>query len=95
MGSVAGDQPVEPAQDTPGVIQLAPAATVFHDTLERNYPHYPKIEDISLTNTEMVTCSKTYFYFNFTTSLLYGYLRISICLCFIVFPTIRVCKYGA
>ena len=57
MGSVAGDQPAEPTQDAPGVIQLAPAATVFHDTLERNYPHYPKIEDISLTNTEMVACS--------------------------------------
>ena len=39
---------------TPTVIQLAPAATVFHDTLERNYPHYPKIEDITLTPAEMV-----------------------------------------
>jgi len=38
---------------TTSVIQLAPAATVFHDTLERNYPHYPKIEDISLSNAEM------------------------------------------
>jgi chloride channel 7 len=35
-------------------IQLAPAATVFHETLERNYPHYPKIEDITLTTQEMV-----------------------------------------
>jgi chloride channel 7 len=34
-------------------IQLSPAATVFHDTLERSYPHYPKIEDISLTSTDM------------------------------------------
>eukprot|EP01038_Epipyxis_sp_PR26KG_P010242 gene10242-13776_t len=36
-----------------GMVQLAPIATVFHDTLERNYPHYPKIEDISLTPTDM------------------------------------------
>lgn len=35
-------------------IQLAPAATVFHDTLERNYPHYPRIDEISLTGKEMV-----------------------------------------
>ena len=34
-------------EGNPTVIQLAPAATVFHDTLERNYPHYPKIEDIT------------------------------------------------
>mmetsp|Transcript_85904 Transcript_85904/g.168043 ORF Transcript_85904/g.168043 Transcript_85904/m.168043 type:complete len:963 (-) Transcript_85904:51-2939(-) len=33
--------------------QLAPAATVFHDTLERTYPNYPRIEDIILTPTEM------------------------------------------
>jgi chloride channel 7 len=36
------------------VIQLSPAATVFHDTLERNYPHYPKIEEINLNATDMV-----------------------------------------
>jgi hypothetical protein len=58
---LAGDQPVEPGQGNPGVIQLAPAATVFHDTLERNYPHYPKIEDISLSNAEMVQCIATFF----------------------------------
>lgn len=34
--------------------QLAPAATVFHDTLERTYPNYPRIEDITLTPAEMV-----------------------------------------
>jgi chloride channel 7 len=36
------------------VIQLSTPATVFHDTLERNYPHYPKVEDISLTTSDMV-----------------------------------------
>eukprot|EP00981_Chlorochromonas_danica_P010662 scaffold3299_cov198-Ochromonas_danica.AAC.3 len=36
-----------------GVVQLAPAATVFYDTLERNYPHYPKIDDISLSAADM------------------------------------------
>jgi len=38
---------------TPATIQLAPAATVFHDTLERNYPSYPRIEDIHLSPAEM------------------------------------------
>ena len=38
-------------------MQLAPAATVFHDTLERTYPHFPKIEDISLTSAEKVLCA--------------------------------------
>lgn len=33
---------------------LAPHATVFYDTLERNYPRYPKIEDIKLTPEELV-----------------------------------------
>ena len=37
-----------------GTTQLAPAATVFHDTLERTYPSYPRIEDITLTPAEMV-----------------------------------------
>ncbi len=36
-----------------GTIQLSQAASVFHDTMERNYPHYPKIEDISLTGQDM------------------------------------------
>jgi len=35
------------------VVHLSTAATVFHDTLERNYPHYPKIEDITLSATDM------------------------------------------
>lgn len=38
-----------------GVVHLSTAATVFHDTLERNYPHYPKIEDITLSATDMVS----------------------------------------
>mmetsp|Transcript_1158 Transcript_1158/g.1880 ORF Transcript_1158/g.1880 Transcript_1158/m.1880 type:complete len:856 (-) Transcript_1158:190-2757(-) len=32
---------------------LQPAATVFYDTLERNYPRYPRIADIKLTAREM------------------------------------------
>lgn len=36
-----------------GTVQLSQPATVFHDTMERNYPHYPKIEDISLTASDM------------------------------------------
>lgn len=38
----------------PPNIQLAPAATVFYDTMERGYPNYPKIGDIMLTNADMV-----------------------------------------
>jgi hypothetical protein len=38
----------------PTTIQLNSTASVFYDTLERNYPQYPKIKDISLTPTEMV-----------------------------------------
>eukprot|EP00601_Ochromonadales_sp_CCMP2298_P023979 CAMPEP_0173277300 /NCGR_PEP_ID=MMETSP1143-20121109/4001_1 /TAXON_ID=483371 /ORGANISM="non described non described, Strain CCMP2298" /LENGTH=834 /DNA_ID=CAMNT_0014214371 /DNA_START=134 /DNA_END=2635 /DNA_ORIENTATION=+ len=34
-------------------MQLAPAATVFHDTLERNYPNYPRVDEIHLTPAEM------------------------------------------
>ena len=34
---------------------LAPSATVFYDTLERNYPRYPKIGDIDLTAAEKVS----------------------------------------
>lgn len=54
LSDQGSDNEQQPMQGTPSLIQLAPAATVFHDTLERNYPHYPKIEDISLTNAEMV-----------------------------------------
>jgi CBS domain-containing protein len=35
-------------------VELAPVAAVFHDTLERNYPHYARIEEISLTESQMV-----------------------------------------
>ena len=38
------------------IVQLSTPAAVFHDTLERNYPHYPKIEDISLSSNDMVSC---------------------------------------
>lgn len=41
-GSEAGGKP------------LAPAATVFYDTLERTYPRYPLIDDISLSENELV-----------------------------------------
>jgi chloride channel 7 len=56
-------------------IQLAPAATVFHETLERNYPHYPKIEDITLTTQEMVVFSRqlaALFYLDLVSELLVG-----------------------
>lgn len=37
----------------PDTIRLAPAATAFHDYMERTYPHYPRIEDIHLSMAEM------------------------------------------
>lgn len=48
--------PLPPGPGQPaGSLQLAPAATVFHDTLERTYPNYPRIEEIALTPAEMVS----------------------------------------
>ena len=38
----------------PDTVLLAPAATVFYDTLERNYPRYPRIDSIELAAKEMV-----------------------------------------
>ena len=35
-------------------VLLAPAATLFYDTLERNYPRFTKINEIALTPSEMV-----------------------------------------
>jgi chloride channel 7 len=51
----AFSNPVSKEDDGKGqtVVHLSQAATVFHDTLERTYPHYPKIEDISLTPNDM------------------------------------------
>ena len=42
---------------------LAPAATLFYDTLERNYPRFTKINEIALTPTEMV-CIRTVQYYS-------------------------------
>lgn len=52
-GGLSEDSARDPASPTK-TIKLSNAATVFHDTLERNYPDYPKIEDISLTASDMV-----------------------------------------
>lgn len=42
--------PLMTAPDGPGgLVQLSQAAPVFHDTLERSYPHYPDITDIELS----------------------------------------------
>jgi CBS-domain-containing membrane protein len=37
-----------------GGTQLTSASTMFHDTMERNYPHYPQIDDIKLLPSELV-----------------------------------------
>ena len=39
------------------LVQLAPAATVFFDTVERNYPEYPSVEDSKIIKSELVSCS--------------------------------------
>lgn len=38
-----------------GMRLLAPAATLFHDTLERNYPRFVKISEINLSPVELVS----------------------------------------
>eukprot|EP00595_Chromulina_sp_UTEXLB2642_P002816 CAMPEP_0196768430 /NCGR_PEP_ID=MMETSP1095-20130614/42743_1 /TAXON_ID=96789 ORGANISM="Chromulina nebulosa, Strain UTEXLB2642" /NCGR_SAMPLE_ID=MMETSP1095 /ASSEMBLY_ACC=CAM_ASM_000446 /LENGTH=419 /DNA_ID=CAMNT_0042138009 /DNA_START=1457 /DNA_END=2716 /DNA_ORIENTATION=- len=40
-------------KDNESMVQLTPAAAVFHDTLERNYPRYPKIDEIELNNDDL------------------------------------------
>jgi hypothetical protein len=40
--------------DGPKAIHLSAAGTIFYDNLERSYPKYPKIQDISLTPQESV-----------------------------------------
>lgn len=48
--------PVQRTSETSSV-ELAPAAAVFHDTMERNYPRYPKIDDIELSQQDLVSQS--------------------------------------
>ena len=40
--------------DPDAPVQLAPAATVFFDTIERNYPDYPTVDESKITRSEMV-----------------------------------------
>jgi H+/Cl- antiporter ClcA len=52
----AFSQPVPSADVDPNdLVQLAPAATVFYDTIERNYPEYPSIDEAKITKSEMVS----------------------------------------
>ena len=64
-------------------MQLAPAATVFHDTLERSYPSYPRIEDIVLTPAEMVCDAK---FLNF---FLHMYLHMN---CMVIMSFVVCCS---
>ena len=43
------------ANDDPEMITLTAGATVFHQTLEKNYPLYPTITEIELTLSELVS----------------------------------------
>ncbi len=46
--------PTEAQKTADGGIVLAQAATVFYDTVERPYPHYPDVKSIKLSDKEMV-----------------------------------------
>jgi chloride channel 7 len=37
----------------PGTVQLTTAATIFHDTIERNYPNYPSIEGVQVDKEDL------------------------------------------
>jgi chloride channel 7 len=54
------------SNDEANKIEFTPAAAVFHDTLERNYPRYPKIEEIDLSLEEMVSETKIFVNDTFT-----------------------------
>jgi hypothetical protein len=49
--AVSGDN-----SDPTAPVQLAPASTVFFETVERNYPDYPSIDEAKLVKSEMVPC---------------------------------------
>lgn len=53
-GGISKDETNQMNRDLKGDLILAPAATVFYDTLERPYPRYPQINEIKLTPNEMV-----------------------------------------
>ena len=36
-----------------GAMSITSASTIFHDTIERNYPDYPTIDEIQLTSSEL------------------------------------------
>lgn len=36
-----------------GAMSITSASTIFHDTIERNYPDYPTIDEIQLTHNEL------------------------------------------
>jgi CBS-domain-containing membrane protein len=48
--------PTDQPRTADGGIVLAQAATVFYDTLERPYPHYPDVKSIKLSDKELVSC---------------------------------------
>jgi chloride channel 7 len=52
-----GSSPGPGDASTEGAVgkRFAPTATLFHDTLERNYPRFTKIDEISLTSSDMVS----------------------------------------
>jgi len=52
------------------------ASTVFHDTIERNYPHYPTINEIQLSPAELVSLRHSSFsplYLSFAVYRMHGW----------------------
>lgn len=48
--------PPDMADEEEGGTQLSTAAVVFYDTLEKKYPKFPTIGDLTLSAEEMVSC---------------------------------------
>jgi len=49
----SGGGPESGSDTTPHVISLTAGASVFYETLEKNYPNYHTIRDVSLTHAEL------------------------------------------
>lgn len=53
--AVAVDLPGGPIKHGKQEMQLSTASTVFWDTMERDYPKYPTIDDVKLSNNDFVS----------------------------------------
>ena len=44
--------PIPEGADPNSLVQLAPTSTVFYDTVEREYPNYPTVDDVKISKSE-------------------------------------------